>query len=68
MPTGTVKYFNGIKGFGFITPDNGGKDDFVHVSAVEKAGLRTLRQRQRILYDIAADERGKDMAVNLRAR
>lgn len=66
MPTGTVKFFNGIKGFGFITPDTGGKDDFVHVAAVEKAGLSTLRQRQRIRYDIAADAQGKDTAVNLR--
>jgi CspA family cold shock protein len=66
MPTGTVKYFNGVKGFGFITPDSGGKDDFVHLAAVEQAGLSTLKQRQRLRYDLAVDERGKDAAVNLR--
>jgi CspA family cold shock protein len=61
-----VKFFNGVKGFGFITPDRGGKDDFVHVAAVEKAGMNTLKQRQRIEYDLAADANGKDSAVNLR--
>jgi CspA family cold shock protein len=66
LPVGTVKFFNGIKGFGFITPDGGGKDDFVHVDAVLKAGMSTLKQRQRIAYDLAADARGNDTAVNLR--
>jgi CspA family cold shock protein len=66
MPVGTVKFFNGVKGFGFITPDGGGKDDFVHVAAVASAGWATLKQRQRIKYDLVADERGKDSAVNLR--
>ncbi|MDO6415351.1 cold shock domain-containing protein [Sphingomonas sp. BIUV-7] len=65
MPVGTVKFFNGVKGFGFITPDGGGKDDFVDVAAVSKAGWATLKQRQRIEYDLVADERGKDSAVNL---
>lgn len=66
MPTGTVKFFNGIKGFGFITPDGGGKDDFVAMAAVEQAGLKTLAQKQRLKYDIRADKAGKDSAVNLR--
>jgi len=66
MPTGTVKFFNGAKGFGFIAPDGGGKEDFVHMSAVEKAGMTTLRQKQRIRYDRQTDEGGKDAAVNLR--
>jgi CspA family cold shock protein len=66
MPVGTVKFFNGVKGFGFITPDGGGKDDFVHVAAVAKAGWATLNQRQRIEYDLVPDDRGKDSAVNLR--
>ena len=66
LPVGTVKFFNGIKGFGFITPDGGGKDDFVHVDAVAKAGMSTLKLRQRIAYDLVTDARGKDTAVNLR--
>jgi CspA family cold shock protein len=67
MPTGTVKFFNGVKGFGFIAPDGGGKEAFVHVSAVERAGLTTLSQKQRIRYDVQADQSGKDAAVNLQA-
>ncbi len=67
MPIGTVKFFNGIKGFGFIAPDSGGKDDFVHISAVERAGMSTLSQNQRLRYDIETDKRGKDAAVNLQA-
>jgi CspA family cold shock protein len=67
MPVGTVKFFNGIKGFGFIAPDGGGKADFVHVSAVERAGMKTLSQRQRLRYDLTTDKNGKDTAVNLQA-
>jgi CspA family cold shock protein len=66
LPVGTVKFFNGIKGFGFITPDRGGKDDFVNLESVVKAGMSTLKQRQRIEYDLVTDDRGKDTAVNLR--
>jgi len=67
MPTGTVKFFNGIKGFGYIAPDGGGKEDFVHVSAVERSSMSTLKQRQRIRYDLAPDARGKNTAINLQA-
>jgi cold shock protein len=66
MTNGTVKWFNSTKGFGFIQPDNGGGDVFVHVSAVERAGLRTLNEGQKIGYDIEQD-RGKSSAVNLQA-
>ena len=66
MPIGTVRFFNGPKGFGFIAPDSGGKEDFVRLSAVEQAGLTTLRQKQRIRYDVQTDSSGKDSAVNLR--
>ncbi len=65
MPSGTVKWFNGTKGFGFIQPDDGGKDVFVHVSAVEKAGMRGLNEGQKVQYDIVAS-RGKESAENLR--
>ncbi len=64
MATGTVKWFNPTKGFGFIQPDNGGSDVFVHVSAVQKAGLRTLNDGQKVSYELAA-EKGKTSAVNL---
>jgi CspA family cold shock protein len=64
--TGTVKFYNATKGFGFITPETGGKDVFVHVSAVERAGMRTLNEGQRIAFDTEADQRGPK-AVNLRA-
>ena len=64
--TGTVKFFNQDKGFGFITPDGGGKDVFVHATAVERAGMKTLREGQRVLFDTEADARGPK-AVNLRA-
>jgi CspA family cold shock protein len=64
--TGTVKFFNATKGFGFISPDGGGKDIFVHATAVERAGLRTLSEGQRVTYDSEADARGAK-AVNLRA-
>lgn len=65
MDTGTVKWFNGTKGFGFIAPDNGGADVFVHVSAVEKAGLRGLNEGQKVSYE-TQNERGKTAAVNLK--
>ena len=65
---GTVKWFNATKGYGFIQPDDGGNDVFVHISAVERAGLGTLREGQKISYEIVADRRsGKSSADNLRA-
>mgnify|MGYP003707173387 CR=1 FL=1 len=67
MSMGTVKWFNATKGYGFIQPDDGGKDVFVHVSAVERAGLGTLQEGQKISYEIVADRRsGKQAADNLR--
>jgi len=66
MTTGTVKFFNSAKGFGFISPEDGGKDVFVHASAVEAAGMRSLAEGQRITFDIQPDARGPK-AVNLRA-
>jgi CspA family cold shock protein len=66
MATGTVKWFNETKGYGFIQPDKGGKDVFVHVSAVERAGLRGLNEGQKISYEIEQDRRsGKESATNL---
>ncbi len=65
MATGTVKWFKSTKGFGFIQPDGGGKDVFVHISAVERAGLRTLNEGQKIIYEVQED-RGKNAAVNLK--
>jgi len=66
MATGTVKFFNTTKGYGFITPDGGGKDVFVHISAVEQSGLTTLSENQRINFDTEPDPRGKGpKAVNL---
>jgi len=67
MTTGTVKFFNENKGYGFIAPDGGGNDAFVHISAVERSGMRSLRQDQRVSYDLQEDRRGKMAAVNLRA-
>ena len=67
MTIGTVKFFNEAKGYGFIAPDGGGNDAFVHVTAVERAGMRTLRENQRISYDLEQDNRGKTSAVNLKA-
>ena len=64
---GTVKFFNADKGYGFISPDNGGQDAFVHITAVERAGLGTLSQNQRVSYDLEADKKGKMAAVNLQA-
>jgi CspA family cold shock protein len=67
MTTGTVKFFNESKGYGFIAPDGGGQDAFVHVTAVERAGMRSLRENQRISYDLQEDNRGKMSAVNLKS-
>lgn len=66
MANGTVKWFNGTKGFGFIQPDDGSKDVFVHISAVERAGLRGLNEGQKVSYDLMT-ERGKTAAGNLKA-
>jgi cold shock protein len=66
MAQGTVKWFNATKGFGFIQPDGGGKDVFVHISAVERSGLNGLNEGQKIGYDVQ-EERGKLAAVNLKA-
>jgi CspA family cold shock protein len=67
MPIGTVKFFNESKGYGFIQPDEGGNDAFVHITAVERAGMRSLRENQRIGYELEQDRRGKMSAVNLRS-
>ena len=68
MAKGTVKWFSGQKGFGFIQPDDGGKDVFVHISAVERAGMSNLNEGQKISYEVVADRRtGKSSADNLRA-
>lgn len=67
MPVGTVKFFNENKGYGFIQPDEGGTDAFVHITAVERAGMRTLRENQRVSYDLEEDRRGKTAAVNLQS-
>ena len=64
MATGTVKWFNTQKGYGFIQPDDGGADVFVHISAVEKAGLRGLNEGQKVSYDVTMDK-GKNSATNL---
>ena len=65
MATGTVKWFNAQKGFGFIQPDDGGKDVFVHITAVQAAGLNGLDENQRVTYEVVA-ERGKQAAANLK--
>ena len=68
MATGTVKWFNATKGFGFIQPDNGGADAFVHISAVERAGLQGLNEGQKVSYELVADRRsGKMSADQLKA-
>ena len=68
MSTGTVKWFNAQKGYGFIQPDNGSKDIFVHISAVERAGLRTLKEGQKVSFEIVTDKRtGRSSAGNLQA-
>ena len=65
MATGTVKWFNPAKGFGFIEPDGGGKDAFVHISAVERAGLSTLQEGQKVNFEIQPGRNGKSSAENL---
>lgn len=65
MANGTVKWFNPMKGFGFIQPDQGGADAFVHISALERAGMKTLNEGARVSYDLAT-EKGKTSAVNLK--
>ncbi len=65
MPTGTVKFFNAAKGFGFIEPDDGSKDAFVHISAVEKAGLNLLNEGQKVSYELQPGQNGKSSAENL---
>jgi CspA family cold shock protein len=65
MPIGTVKFFNEQKGYGFIAPDDGSQDAFVHITAVERAGMRSLRENQRLSFDLEQDQRGKFKAVNL---
>ncbi len=67
MPTGTVKFFNEEKGYGFIQPDNGGADSFVHISAVQAAGMQTLEREQRVTYEVERGRNGKESAVNLGA-
>lgn len=67
MPIGTVKFFNSDKGYGFIAPEDGGDDSFVHISAVERSGMITLNKDQRVSYEIETDRRGKQSAVNLQA-
>jgi len=67
MPIGTVKFFDKSKGYGFITNDAGGNDAFVHVTAVEAAGMSSLDKEQRLSYDLENDQRGKSSAVNLQA-
>lgn len=67
MSTGIVKFFNSTKGFGFIQPDGSAKDVFVHISAVERAGLSTLNENQRLSFDLEQGKNGKTAAVNLKA-
>ncbi|MCJ2181034.1 cold-shock protein [Novosphingobium album (ex Hu et al. 2023)] len=67
MITGTVKFFNSDKGYGFIAPEGGGDDAFVHISAVERAGMRTLDKDQRVSYELETNARGKTSAVNLQS-
>lgn len=67
MITGTVKFFNADKGYGFIAPEGGGGDAFVHISSVERAGMHSLDKDQRVSYDLETDNRGKTSAVNLQA-
>ncbi len=67
MPTGTVKFFNSTKGYGFIQPDDGSKDVFVHVSAVERSGLPGLNEKQKVSYELERGRDGKTSAVNLKA-
>ena len=68
MMTGTVKWFNAQKGYGFIQPDTGDKDVFVHISAVEAAGLRSLNEGQKVSYDVERGQQGKTSAVNIKTQ
>jgi CspA family cold shock protein len=65
MPTGTVKWFNSVKGYGFIQPSDGSKDAFVHISAVERAGMQSLREGQKLQYDLTPGRDGRASAENL---
>ena len=67
MAVGTVKFFNAQKGFGFISPEGGGKDVFVHISAVERSGLSGLYDGQKVSFDLEKDRQGRDSASNLKA-
>ena len=67
MPIGTVKFFNTDKGYGFISPEDGGKDSFVHISAVQAAGMHSLEKDQRVSYDVEMGRNGKESATNLAA-
>ncbi|MBY0567360.1 MAG: cold-shock protein [Hyphomonadaceae bacterium] len=67
MNVGTVKFFNSQKGFGFIAHDGGGKDVFVHISAVERSGLSGLNDGQKVSFDLEKDRQGRDSAINLKA-
>jgi CspA family cold shock protein len=67
MAVGTVKFFNSAKGFGFIAPEAGGKDVFVHVSAVERSGMSGLADGQKVSFDLESDRQGRDSATNLRS-
>lgn len=66
MPNGTVKFFNAQKGYGFVTPDTGGKDAFVHISALERAGISTLNEGDKISYDLETGRDGKASAANVK--
>ena len=68
MATGTVKWFNSTKGFGFIAPESGGKDVFVHISAVERSGLTGLADNQKVSFDLESGRDGRESAVNLQAK
>lgn len=67
MPTGTVKWFNSTKGYGFIQPDDGDKDVFVHISAVERSGIGNLKEGQKLKFDLERGQQGKTSAVNLKS-
>jgi cold shock protein len=67
MPIGTVKFFNDSKGYGFIAPEDGGNDAFVHITALEKSGLHTLQKEQRVSFELEQDSRGKTTAVNVQS-
>ena len=67
MATGTVKFFNTTKGFGFIAPEGGSKDVFVHISALERSGMRSLNEGQKVSFDLEKDRQGRESATNLMA-